>query len=299
MLQGASAVQGGRAAGSPRNAQLRLHILVLGLAINCFIPLWWLFVASTKSNAALFGGTGGPLLFDDDFDLIANLQSLANYNGGIYLRWLGNSALYSFAAGLGATTLAVLAGYGFAKYDFFGKRAAFVVLLGAVMVPATALVIPTFIVISQIGLLNTGWAVILPSLLHPFGVFLISVYAREAVPDDLLDAARVDGAGELRAFTSISLALLRPAIVTVLLLAVVGTWNNFFLPLVVLSDVTLLPVTVGLSQWQAQSTVASAGEPVWNLVVTGSLVSIVPLIVAFVSLQRFWRGGLALGGLKS
>jgi multiple sugar transport system permease protein len=118
------------------------------------------------------------------------------------------------------------------------------------------------------------------------------------VPDELLDAARVDGANEGRAFLSISLFLLRPAIVTVLLLSIAATWNNFFLPLVVLSDPTLLPVTVGLSSWQAQSTVASAGEPVWNLVAVGSLVSIVPLIVAFVALQRFWRGGLSIGSLK-
>jgi multiple sugar transport system permease protein len=274
------------------------HLLVVGLAIYCLVPLWWLFVASTKSNTSLFSGTGGPLFFDQHIDLLENLHQLATFNGGIYLRWLENSLLYSLLSGLGATTLAVLAGYGFAKYAFFGRRFAFTVVLAAVMVPATALVIPTFMLIGQLGLLNTMWGVILPSLLNPFGVYLMMVYAQDAVPDELLDSARVDGAGEVRAFLAVGLVLLRPAIVTVLLLSMVATWNNFFLPLVVLSDPTLLPVTVGLSQWQAQSTVASAGEPLWNLVATGSLVSILPLIAVFLLFQRFWRAGLSVGSLK-
>ena len=154
---------------------------------------------SSKSSAGLFGG-GNALWFAPDIDYIGNLTQLFTYGGGIFTRWLLNSALYAFAGGVGATVLAVLAGYGFAKFRFAGRRAGFAILLGAVMVPTTALVIPTFILFSQAGLTNTIWAVILPTLLNPFGVYLMNVYARDAVPDELLDAARVDGAGEFRTF---------------------------------------------------------------------------------------------------
>jgi len=192
----------------------------------------------------------------------------------------------------------VLAGYGFAKYKFRGRNLFFAMLLGSVMVPLTALVIPTFVLLARFHLTNTIWAVILPSLLNPFGVYLMRVYAQDAVPDEMLDAARIDGAGDIRTFFSVALPLLKPAVVTVLLLSVVGTWNNYFLPLAVLSDTKLLPVTVGLGAWQAQSTSGAAGSQLWNLVVTGSLISIIPLIISFLVLQRYWQSGLSLGSLK-
>ncbi|HEY5222610.1 MAG TPA: carbohydrate ABC transporter permease [Microbacteriaceae bacterium] len=275
------------------------QIVLAILCVYFLLPLWWLIVASTKDAHGLFSGTGGALWFDKNFNLIGNLQTLFSYSGGIYLRWLGNSALYALSGGIGATVLAVLAGYGFAKYRFRGRSLAFAVLLGSVMVPMTALVIPTFMMLAQLQLTDTIWAVILPSLLSPFGVYLMRVYITDAVPDELLDAARVDGAGELRTFLQVSLPLLRPAVVTVLLLSVVGTWNNYFLPLAVLSNSNLFPVTVGLAQWQGLATSNNgSGTSLWSLIVVGSLVSIIPLIIAFLSLQKYWRGGLSLGALK-
>ena len=281
---------GGRKIGS--------HIFLLILVIYFLTPLWWLIVASTKDTAGLFGGSGGPLWFDGEFHLFDNIVGLFTQQDGIYWRWLGNSFLYAFAGGIGATVLAVLAGYGFAKYRFRGRSAFFSLLLGSVMVPMTALVIPTFVLMSSLGIVNTMWAVILPSLLSPFGVYLMRVSTQDAVPDELLDAARVDGAGELRTFFQVALPLLRPAIVTVLLVSIVTTWNNFFLPLAVLSDPNLLPVTVGLNNWQALSNAGAGGEQVWNLIVTGAFISIIPLIISFLALQKYWQGGLSLGALK-
>ena len=274
------------------------HVFLFLLVLYFSLPLWWLIVASTKDVGGLFNGSAGALMFDDEFHLIDNIGGLLTYSGGIFWRWMGNSLMYALVGGAGATILAVLAGYGIATYRFRGSGIAFSVLLGAVMVPVTALVIPTFSVISQLGLLNTPWAVILPSLLSPFGVYLMRVYATEAVPDEVLDAARVDGAGEFRTFATVALPLLRPAVVTVFLLSTVGTWNNYFLPLVMLSDPKLLPVTVGLGAWLSQSTVGAGGQPLWNLVITGVLLSLIPLVVAFLTLQRYWQGGLSLGSLK-
>ncbi|AZC13289.1 carbohydrate ABC transporter permease [Microbacterium sp. ABRD28] len=279
--------------------RIPLNIVLALLMIYFLIPFWWLIVNSSKDAASLFGG-GSALWFGDNIDYVQNFTDLFTYSGGIYARWLGNSALYALAGGIGATVLAVLAGYGFAKYSFAGRRFGFAVILGAVMVPTTALVIPTFVLFAEAGLTNTIWAVILPTLLNPFGVYLMCVYARDAVPDELLDAARVDGAGEFRTFATVALPLLRPAMVTVLLLSVVSSWNNYFLPLVMLSDNRLFPVTVGIGLWQstASSYGAAGGQTLWSIIILGSLVSVIPLIIAFLTLQRYWRGGLAIGSLK-
>jgi len=276
-----------------------LNIVLALLVVYFLVPFWWLIVNSSKTAAGLFGGENA-LWFAEDINYLGNLVDLFTYGGGIYGRWLANTALYAVLGGVGATVLAVLAGYGFAKYRFAGRRAAFAILLGAVMVPTTALVIPTFVLFAQVGWTNTIWAVIFPSLLNPFGVYLMNVYARDAVPDELLDAARVDGAGEFRTFFRVALPMLRPAIVTVLLLSVVAVWNNYFLPLVMLSDNRLFPVTVGIGVWQSTASTygAAGGQTLWSIIILGSLVSVIPLIIAFLALQKYWRGGLAIGSLK-
>jgi multiple sugar transport system permease protein len=286
--------------GSRRQTRYISLQVVLGILMVYFlVPFWWVVVNSSKTSAGLFGG-GSALWFAEDIDYLGNFQQLFTYGGGIYVQWLLNSAMYAIVGGIGATALAVLAGYGFAKYRFAGRRFGFAVLLGAVMVPSTALVIPTFVLFAQAGLTNTIWAVILPTLLNPFGVYLMCVYARDAVPDELLDAARVDGAGDFRAFLQVALPMLRPAIVTVLLLSVVSSWNNYFLPLAMLSDNTLFPVTVGIGLWQATASTygAAGGESLWSIIILGSLVSVIPLIIAFLTLQKYWQGGLSIGSLK-
>ncbi|PJJ70806.1 multiple sugar transport system permease protein [Diaminobutyricimonas aerilata] len=277
---------------------LPLQILLGFLLVYFLIPFWWVIVNSSKDAAGLFGG-GSALWFAGEVDYLGNLIDLFSYDGGIYLRWLLNSTLYAVVGGVGATVLAVAAGYGFAKFRFGGRRIGFSVLLGSVMVPTTALVIPTFIMFSELGLTNTIWAVILPTLLNPFGVYLMHIYARDAVPDELLDAARVDGAGELRTFAQVALPMLRPAIVTVLLLSIVSSWNNYFLPLAMLSDNRLYPVTVGIGQWQGIASANNAGgTSLWSIIILGSLVSVIPLVIAFLTLQKYWQGGLAIGSLK-
>jgi multiple sugar transport system permease protein len=127
------------------------------------------------------------------------------------------------------------------------------------------------------------------------------VYVASAVPDELLDAARIDGAGEFRVFMQVAFPLLRPAVVTVLLLSIVATWNNYFLPLAMLSTSSRYPITVGIGLWSQQASSNNsgvAGQSLWSLIMVGSLVSIIPLIIAFISLQKYWQGGLSLGSLK-
>ena len=260
------------------------------------IPLFYLVVSSTKSNAELFESFG--LWFAHGFHLRENLQALFAYDGGVYRRWLLNTVGYSVASAAGASVFASMAGYAFAKFEFAGKRTLFGLILGAVLVPHTALVIPLFLLLSQTGLVNTPLAVVLPSMVSPFGVYLMRVYADRAVPDELLDAARIDGAGEVRIFVSIAFRLMVPGFVTVVLLTFVAAWNNYFLPLVVLSDPRYFPLTVGLASWYQQASSGSGAEALFSLVLTGALVGILPVLVLFLFLQRYWQSGLSAGSLK-
>jgi len=263
--------------------------------IYTLVPLAWLLINATKDQGSLFSTAG--LAFGDTFALFRNIADTFTYDDGVFLTWLGNTLLYVVVGAGGATLLATAAGYGLAKYRFSGRRAVFAVILGAIAIPGTALAVPTFLLFSKLGLTNTPFAIIIPSLISPFGLYLIWVYATDAVPDELLEAARIDGAGELRIFFTVTLRLLVPGIVTVALFAVVSTWNNYFLPLIMLSEPRWYPLTVGLNQWSLQARGISA-RPIFNLVITGSVLTIIPLIAAFLLMQRFWQSGLSAGSVK-
>nr|WP_244893196.1 carbohydrate ABC transporter permease [Agreia bicolorata] len=266
------------------------------MVVYALFPLFWLFVSSTKTQSELLSSFG--LWFSGDFSLFDNIAQTLTYGNGEFVRWFGNTLLYVVVGAGGATLLAALGGYGLAKFNFPGKKVVFAVVLGAVAIPGTALAVPTFLMFSQLGLTNTPWSIILPSLISPFGLYLIWTYALDAVPTEVLEAARMDGAGEMRTFFTISLRLLTPGIVTVLLFTVVATWNNYFLPLIMLSEPTWYPLTVGLNQWNQQSQTVG-GDAIYNLVVTGSLLTIVPIIVAFLFLQKYWQSGLSAGSVKA
>lgn len=272
-----------------------LTIALLACAAYFLLPLVWLVIASTKSNSDLFSTFG---LWFAHFNLVGNLRDVFTFQGGIYISWLRNTIFYAVTSGVGAAALATAAGYAFAKLHFPGGNALFAIVLGAIMVPLTALAIPTYLLFSKVGLTDTPWAIILPSLVSPFGVYLMRVYAAGAIPDSLLEAARVDGASEARIFFSVALRLLAPGFVTVLLFALVATWNNYFLPLIMLNSPQYFPLTVGLAQWQSTSAAGSGSQALFSMVITGSLVSIIPLVVAFLFLQRYWQSGLATGGVK-
>jgi multiple sugar transport system permease protein len=283
-----------------RTARRRSTVLTLGmgaLLVYFLFPLFWLVIAATKTTGDLFSTFG--LWLGHDFSLITNVRDTFTRNDGEYLRWMGNTLVYATVSSIGAAALATFAGYGFARYVFRGRGLLLGLVLGTIMVPTTALAIPTYLLFSKVSLVNTPWAIILPSLVSPFGLFLMWVYARDAVSDSLLEAARIDGAGELTIFFRVVLRSLAPGFVTVLLFTLVATWNNYFLPLIMLNDPRYYPITVGLSSWSAQAVGGSgANADLLACVVTGSLLSIIPLIAAFVLLQRYWQSGLSAGAVK-
>ena len=282
---------GGRVrGGTRRRAVLPTAALLLG-ALYCLLPVAWVVVAATKSRADLFNS----FTFAPGLALLANAGDLTAYRDGLFWRWTANTALYAGVGALLSAALSGLTGYTLAKYRFRGRTFLFNVLLAGVLVPGITLAIPQYLLLSRVGLTDSYLSVLLPSIVSPYGMYLARIYAAAAVPDELLEAARTDGAGELRVFGSVALPVMRPGLVTVFLFQFVAIWNNFLLPYIMLADDTKFPVIVGLYTLLNQG----ASQPaLYTLVITGSLLSILPLAALFLSLQRYWRIDLLSGILK-
>ncbi|MFF2298202.1 carbohydrate ABC transporter permease [Arthrobacter sp. NPDC058127] len=266
-------------------------LLILGCAYMV-LPVLWLFFASTKNTADLYGTAayafGHPAFFD-------NVVAVLSQDGGVFLRWMANSMFYAAFGAVFGGLISVMAGYAFDKFQFRGKDSFFGIVLVGVLIPNTATVLPMYLLASVFGITNTIWAVLIPVLCNPFGVYLARVYSAAYVPAETLEAARVDGAGAIRSFFSLGLPMMLPGYITIALFQFVGVRNNFMLPLVMLQDQQLLPVSVGISIWQGYAVPQPEFTP---LVITGSLLSIVPLLLAFIMLQRFWKSGLTAGSVK-
>lgn len=279
---------------NPRRSTL-LTLVCAVFAVYCLFPFVYLMVNATKTQAD-FTSTFG-LGFGRSFALWDNIVMVFTYQDGIFARWLVNTLLYVVVGAGGATLLAIMGGYALAKFRFPGRKLVFAVIIGAISVPGIALAVPQFLLFAKLGLTNTPWAMIVPSLISPFGLYLMWIFSEQAVPQELLEAARVDGASEFRTFWQISLPLLAPGIVTTALFTIVATWNNYFLPLIMLKDADWYPLTIGLNQWKDQASTAG-GQAIQNLVITGSLITIIPLVIAFLCLQKYWQSGLAAGAVK-
>jgi multiple sugar transport system permease protein len=275
------------------------NVLAMGFlflaSIYFLLPVYWMVISSTKTSGDLFGTNG--LWFASNFSLFDNLNHVFTYDNAHYSLWVLNSFIYSTVSAFIGTLFSAMAGYALAKFVFRGRNLIFSIILGAILVPAPALVLPLYLLMSGLNLTNTYLAIILPSIVSPFGVYLSRIYAQASVPDALLDAARVDGASEFRTFFSIAVRIMSPALVTVFLFQFVAVWTNYFLQYVMVSDPNLYPVTVGLATWNSSYTSGGAQQYVYSIIVTGSLLSVLPLIVGFLLLQRYWRNGLTLGSV--
>lgn len=265
------------------------RIALIAVLIYFLFPLYWLIVSATKTNAEL---KDGSLWFASN-NLRANYDALISWTGGMFWRWVANSVLYSTVAGALGTLISVMAGYGMSKFRFRGSSTLQLAVLGGLLLPIALLTIPLYIVMHTLGLTDTIWAIIIPSCVSPFGVFLGRMYAATSVPDELLEAARIDGAGEFRIFFTMVLRILAPAMVTIFLFIFVATWNNFLLPLMmVTNNVQLKPVTLGLYGMM------SYFDPTYGAVLQGALLGVLPLVFLFLFLQRYWRAGLTAGAVK-
>ncbi|WP_282944293.1 carbohydrate ABC transporter permease [Bifidobacterium pullorum] len=273
-----------------------LHLVMLLMVVYCLVPLIWLVFSSTKTNDELY--TANAMWFGDHFALWDNIVQTFTFEDGEYGRWLINTLVYAAVAGLGATLFATFAGYAIATMKFHGRKALLWVTLLFMSIPSTVITVPLFLLYSKMGLTGTPLAVIVPQLSNPFGLYLMIIYAQTSIPISLVEAARIDGANTWTIFWKIAFPLLSPGFVTTLLFALVGTWNNYFLPLIMLNDVRDYPLTVGLNVWMKMAGDASYHVVPNNMILTGSLIAVVPLIIAFLFLQKYWQSGLAAGAVK-
>jgi len=271
-------------------AALPSAVLLLG-ALYCLLPVAWVLVASTKNTSQLFN----TFTFAPNGSLWANITALSSYAGGVFWHWMLNTAVYAGGGALLSTMVSAMTGYALAKYEFRGRSTLFNLLLAGVLVPPVVLAVPQYLLLAKFGLTDTYWSVLLPSVLSPYGIYLARIYAMSAVPDEVIESARVDGCREGRLFTQIAVPMMVPGLVTVFLFQFVAVWNNFLLPYIMLSDENKFPLTVGLYTLLNRGSTAPS---LYSLVVTGSMLSILPLIIAFLALQRYWRTDIASGAVK-
>jgi multiple sugar transport system permease protein len=206
-------------------------------------------------------------------------------------RYLFNSFVVAPATTLLSLAFHVAAGYAFAKLRFAGRDRLFKGLVGALVVPGQVAMVPLFLLLKEMGLVNTYGGVIVPALASIFGIFLVRQYAL-SIPDDLLEAARVDGASELRIFRSIVVPVLKPIIVTLGVFTLLGTWNDFMWPLIVLTDRDLYTLPVALASLSREHVQDN------ELMMAGSVLTTLPVLLVFVALQRYYIEGLTAGSTK-
>ena len=279
------------ARGTRRISPAATVLLLLG-ALYCLFPVLWVLIASSKSSGELFS----TFTLAPSSHLFDNIRDLSNYRGGLYWRWMANTALYAGVGAFASTFVSAMAGYALAKYTFPGKRFVFNLILAGVLVPGVILAIPQYLLLAKVGMTNTYWSVLLPSMITPYGIYLCRIFAAATVPTEVLEAARIDGAGDWRSFATVALPMMGPGLVTIFLFQFVAVWNNFMLPYIMLGNDQLYPLTVGLNGLLNQG----ANQPsMYISVVTGALLSIVPLVVLFLALQRYWRVDLGAGAVKA
>ncbi|MBA2813350.1 carbohydrate ABC transporter permease [Streptomyces sp. KM273126] len=265
--------------------------LLLGTGY-CLLPVAWVVIAATKSGSELFS----TFTFLPGTGLTDNLSGLNAYRDGIYWQWMGNSALYAGLGALLSTAVSAISGYALAVYRFRGRETVFNILLAGVLMPPVILAIPQYLLLARVDLADTYWSVLLPLVLSPYGVYLSRIYAAAAVPGDVVEAGRMDGASEWRIFIRIALPMMVPGLVTVFLFQFVAVWNNFLLPYIMLSDDEKFPITLGLFTLLEQGSNTPA---LYTLVITGALLAVLPLIAVFLVIQRFWSLDLLSGAVKS
>ncbi|MCI1984506.1 MAG: carbohydrate ABC transporter permease [Bifidobacteriaceae bacterium] len=273
-----------------------LHFIMVVMVLYCLIPLFWLLISSTKTNEGLYNSSG--VWFADQNVFFQNIKDTFTFQEGIFPRWLVNTLLYAIVAGFGSTIFATFAGYAIATMKFPGRNSLLWITLVFMSIPTTVITVPLFLMYSKIGFINNPWAVIVPQLSNPFGLYLMIIYSQTSIPVSLIEAAKLDGASSWKIFWKVAFPLVSPGFVTVLLFALVGVWNNYFLPLIMLQDMHDYPLTVGLNVWLKMGGDASLHAVPNNLIITGSLVAIIPLIISFLFLQKYWQSGLSAGAVK-
>jgi multiple sugar transport system permease protein len=265
------------------------------------LPIVWLLLAPTKTNMEII--RRNPFAIGAPQHIWQAWQHLYAFEDGAITQWLTNSAIFTFGALVITLVTSIPAGYALALTQFIGRKVLLTITLLVMLMPASALVLPLYLEMDAVGLSGTVWSVILPFSFFPFGVYLTYIYFSSNVPDDLLSAARLDGASEWEVFRHVALPLSKPVIALVGFFSFVGNWNNFFLPFVMLPDSTQYPAQVGLNNLLTSSSLFNTSTGVDNQIgrpelALATLLAIVPVLVVFLISQRSLVSGVLAGATK-
>ncbi|MCP5380783.1 MAG: carbohydrate ABC transporter permease [Kordiimonadaceae bacterium] len=258
-------------------------LLFIG-AVIMMTPIIFMFSASFKYNDEIY-----------ELALISSEPTLSNYiylfENTEFLKWFKNSIFVALASTVSVLFFDSLVGYTLAKFRFRGRKLVFIAILSTLMIPTEMLVIPWYILARDFGLLDSYIGLIFPGIMTGFGVFLMKQFF-ESVPDDYLDAARIDGLSEFRIFTQIAMPLVTPALSALAIFTFLGNWTAFLWPLIVTSSAELFTIPVGLSSFSGEF------QSEWEMIMTGAAVATLPTLLVFLFLQRYIIRGVILGGLK-
>jgi multiple sugar transport system permease protein len=263
-----------------------LHALLIVTAALSLLPMLWMIAASFMSAGE--ANTFPPKLLPSDPTLEHYRTMFTRLNLG---RYLFNSTLIAVTVTVVSLIINSMAGYAFAKLRFHGRDKLFRYLTLGLVIPVQVSMLPLFLLLREMGLINTYWGVIIPGLASIFGIFLIRQYAI-SIPDDLIDAARIDGAGEFRIYWSVVLPVIRPILATLAIWTFLSTWNDFMWPLIVLNDDSMFTLPVALANL--------SGERVQDteLMMAGSVLTVLPVLLVFLFLQRYYVEGITQGSVK-
>jgi alpha-1,4-digalacturonate transport system permease protein len=271
---------------APSVADVSRVTVLTAMALVVLVPIVWTFLSSFKSTSEL--AERPPSLFPDSLSLSNYTEALASFNFTVYLR---NSVIVVVGATVLTLVINSMAAYALAKYNFRGRNALFLLTLATIMIPLQVILIPVYLVTAQLGLVNTLWGLIIPAAATPTGVFVLRQYML-TIPDELIEAARVDGAGEFRIFWRIILPLSKPALAVVAIFSVVWRWNDFLWPLIIAQDESVYTLPVAVARFAGQQVIP------FNLILAMSVVSMLPVIIVFLFTQRHVTQGIGTTGLK-
>ena len=265
------------------------YILMILISVVTVVP--FLFMASTSFTKSFTMMTYPPTLIPDDPSWDNYYEIIFTFQEGLFPRWFFNTLFTTLCITGGSLFLNTLSGYIFAKKSFYGKNVVFSLLLATLMVPGAVTLIPAFLMVNRLGLFNTYWALIVPGLASPFGIFMMRQFI-SSLPTELIESAKIDGASELRTFWSIIVPLSTPAMAALGIFTVINAWNAFLWPLVVLRSNTMRTLVVGLATVQSEFNIN------YGLVMAGSVLTVLPMLVLYILFQPYFVEGLRMGYSK-
>ena len=278
---------GGESDGARRKLGYPLIYLLLGVgAVAMLAPIAWVVLSSFKTPSELYQRP--PALLPEALRFDNYTEALSQFRFPLYVR---NTVIVTVGATALTLVINSMAAFAFAKYRFRGRSALFLLCLGSIMIPLEVILIPVFLVAAQLGMVNTFWGLIIPPAATPTGMFMLRQYMI-TIPDDLLESARLDGASEWQVFRKVVLPLSMPAIMVVTIFSMIWRWNDFLWPLIMVQSEEILTLQVALARFQGQLVVS------WNYVLAMTVVSLLPVVVAFLFMQRHLVSGIANVGVK-